>query len=101
MVNGTSNTSASVTMDDEQLGDVSNFKCLQANLSKGITYNAEVYTWIGTAAMARLKRISKRKSSHHTKFKLYKLRVVSIFIYGCVNWKILVETGKTGSGVRG
>lgn len=71
IVNGTSNTSASLTVDDEPLGQVFNFIYLGAILSKGSTYNAEVLTWINTPAIARLERIWKSKINVNT--KLYKL----------------------------
>lgn len=44
--------------------------------------------------MARLESIGKFNIRFHTKFKLYKSRIVSTLVYGCATCKLLVEAGK-------
>lgn len=94
--------STSVTMDGKLLEEVSIFKYLGATRSKDVTCTAEIRTWISTAtaATAKLKRIWKSNNSFCTEFKLYKLQVVSILLYGCEAWTLLVEVGKRVQALR-
>lgn len=94
MVNSTSNTSVCVTIDGETLEEVSSFKYLRAALSKDGTCNAEIHTPITTTAMDRPERICKNNISFHTKLNLYKLLVISIFLYRSETWTLLVEVDK-------
>ena len=84
MVNSTNNTSADVTLDEEQLEEVSNFKYLGATLSKDGTCNTEIRTRLAIAmsAMARLTRLWKSNISFLVKHKLY----------GCEAWTFLADT---------
>ena len=93
MVNSVRDASVNITMNGEQLEEVSYFKYLGATLSKDGSCSTEIRTRIATAtaAMARLTRVWKSKMSFATKYHLYKSLVVSIVLYGCETWTLHAE----------
>jgi hypothetical protein len=93
MVNSTNPISANITMNGEPLEEVTSFKYLGVTLSKDGTCIAEIRIRIATAtaAMARLNRVWKSNISFQTKFKLFRSLVVSILLYGCETWTLLVD----------
>ena len=97
MVNSKEDSTASITMNGQQLEEVESFKYLGATLSKDGTSNSEVRIRIGSAmsAMSRLDRIWKSNNvSFTTKFRLYRSLVLSVFLYGCEAWTLYAETEK-------
>ena len=67
------------------------FKCLGATLSKDGTCRAEIRIATATTAMARLNRVWKSNISFQTKFQLFRSLLVSILLYGCETWTLLVD----------
>ena len=95
MVNTTDARNAIITMNQQQLEEVKNFKYLGAILSADGGCEAEIRARIGTAmaAMARLNRIwSSKNISLPTKLKLYRALVKTIVLYGCETWTLLAVT---------
>ena len=94
MVNSSKPTSATVTMNGVQLEEVTSFKYLGATLSKDGTCTEEIRIRIATAtaAMARLNRVWRSNISFTSKYKLYRVLVVSILLYGCETWTLLADS---------
>ena len=73
------------------------FKYLGAALCKDGTFSAEIHIRIASAmaAMARLNRIWQCNTiSFASKFKLYKLPVAFILLYGCETWTLIADSEK-------
>ena len=86
MVNSRKDIAANITMNEEPLEQVDNFKYLGASLSKDGICTAEVLILIAraTASMASPpQKIWRGNISFKTKYKLYYSLVLSNFLYGC------------------
>ena len=95
MVNSTNDKHAVISMNGELLEEVNSFTYLGASLAKDGTSTAEVLKRIAmaTSAMARLATLWKTDSiGFAVKYKMYKVLVVSILLYGCETWTLLAET---------
>ena len=96
-INSTNNIRADISMNGQNLEEVTSFNYLGAPLYKGGTYVAEVRTRIASAmaAMARLNRIWRCNTiSFASKFKLYNCLVTSILLSGCETWTLLADCEK-------
>ena len=97
LVNSVRGTTAQISMNGQQLEEVTTFKYLGATLTKDGRSTTEIKTRLAmaTAAMAKLQRVWKSKEiSFPTKTKLYKALVVSILLYGCESWTLTAESTK-------
>ena len=97
MVNSTNNCSADIHMNGQKLEEVDKFMYLGSALSKDCSSSTAVCTRIHTASaeMARPDREWKsNKISFPTKFRLYRSLMVSILLYGCEAWTLLVDIEK-------
>ena len=89
-----SDKSANIMMNGEQLEEVETFKYLGATITRDGRSTVEVKSRLAmaTSSMARLFRIWKSKEiSFTSKFKLYKSLVLSIALYGCESWTLSTE----------
>ena len=97
MTNSTNSISADISMNGQNLEEVTSFKYLGAILGAS---SAEVRIRIASAmtAMARLNRICRCSTiSFANKFKLLKYLVASILINVYETWTILADSEKKGS----
>ena len=97
MVKSVNNISADITMNDQQLEEVTAFKYLGSTLSKDGRSTSEIKIRLAVAmtAMAGLQKIWRsRDLSFTTKLKLYRALVLSILLYGCESWTLTVEMEK-------
>ena len=96
MVNSRKDIAANITMNEEPLEQVDNFKYLGASLSKDGICTAEVLILIAraTASMASLQKIWRSNTSFKTKYKLYHSLVLSTLLYGCETWTLMADTEK-------
>ena len=98
MTNSTNSISADISMNGQNLEEVTSFKYLGAILGAS---SAEVRIRIASAmaamaAMARRNRILRCSTiSFASKFKLYKSLVTSILLYGCET-RTLLPDSETG-----
>ena len=97
MTNSTSNISADISMNGQNLEEVTSFRYLGATLYKDGTRSAEVRIRIASpvAVIARLNRIGRCNTiSFASKFKFYKSLATSIILHGCEIWTLLVDSEK-------
>ena len=96
MINSRKDIAANITMNEEPLEQVDNFKYLGASLSKDGTCTAEVRIRIAraTASMTSPRKIWRSNISFKTKFKLYYSLVLSNLLYGCETWTLMTDTEK-------
>ena len=96
MINSRKDIAANITMNEEPLEQVDNFKYLGASLSKDGICTAEVLILIAraTASMASLQKIWRSNTSFKTKYKLYHSLVLSTLLYGCETWTLMADTEK-------
>ena len=96
MINSRKDIAANITMNEEPLEQVDNFKYLGASLSKDGTCTAEVRIRIAraTASMASLQKIWRSNTSFKTKYKLNHSLVLSTLLYGCETWTLMADTEK-------
>ena len=97
MVNGSENSTVQITMNGQQLEEITAFKYLGAVLTKDGRSTTEIKTRlaIATSNMAKLSKIwSSNNISFSSKIKLYRALVLSTLLYGCESWTLTAETTK-------
>ena len=95
MTNSTNNIRADISMNGQNLEEVTSFNYLGATLCKDGTCSAEVRIRIAlaVAAMDRLNRIWQCTTINFAcKFKFYKSPVMSILLYVCETWTLLADS---------
>ena len=97
MLNSSTSTTVTITMNGEELEQVESFKYLGSTLTADGRSTAEVKIRLAVAmsAMSGLSRVWKSKDiSFISKMKLFKTLVLSILLYGCESWTLTADLEK-------